>query len=247
MSATVFTLQECPQLAGEFDRLAEATWPEFLLHAGTRHWAALAETFPQFQLLLCDDSGAVIGVGHTIPIPWDGTLDDLPDGIDAIMVRGVEAQRAGRPATVLSALAAIVADAARGQGHSYAILKAMRCAARDAGLTSLIAPVRPTRKADFPHERMDDYLARRRSDGLLFDPWLRVHERLGARLLKVAPQAMVVTGTVAEWEEWTGMRFPKSGEYAVRGALRPVNIDVERDVGRYEEPNVWMEHPLART
>jgi hypothetical protein len=35
----------------------------------------------------------------------------------------------------------------------------------------------------------------------------------------------VISGTVAEWEEWTGMRFPDSGAYVVPGALVPVDID----------------------
>jgi hypothetical protein len=53
---------------------------------------------------------------------------------------------------------------------------------------------------------------------------------------------MDIPGTVAEWEEWTGMAFPESGEYVVPGALVPVTIDRERDQGRYVEPNVWMLH-----
>jgi hypothetical protein len=63
--------------------------------------------------------------------------------------------------------------------------------------------------------------------------------------LKVAPATVTVTGTVGEWEEWTGMSFPESGEYVVPGALQPVTIDQEGDVGRYEDPNVWMLHELT--
>ena len=65
------------------------------------------------------------------------------------------------------------------------------------------------------------------------------------RLLAVAPVSMLVTGTVAEWEGWTEMAFPESGDYVVPGALVPVRIDRERDLGRYEEPNVWMRHPVT--
>jgi hypothetical protein len=53
---------------------------------------------------------------------------------------------------------------------------------------------------------------------------------------------VVVTGTVAEWEEWTEMAFPESGAYVVSGALVPIEIDRERDEGVYVEPNVWMVH-----
>ena len=40
------------------------------------------------------------------------------------------------------------------------------------------------------------------------------------------------------------MRFPESGAYIVPGALQPVLMDLERDLGIYEEPNVWMRHPV---
>ena len=56
-----------------------------------------------------------------------------------------------------------------------------------------------------------------------------------------APPDLV--GTVARWEQWTGMRFPDSGPYVVPGALQPVRIDRDKDEGRYEDPHVWMQHP----
>ena len=41
------------------------------------------------------------------------------------------------------------------------------------------------------------------------------------------------------------MAFPESGDYVVPGALQPVAVDRERDVGRYEEPNVWVRHRIG--
>ena len=40
------------------------------------------------------------------------------------------------------------------------------------------------------------------------------------------------------------MAFPESGEYVVPGALEPIRIDRERDLGLYDEPNIWMRHPI---
>jgi hypothetical protein len=108
----------------------------------------------------------------------------------------------------------------------------------------MIAPVRPTLKESYPLTPMERYARWKRADGLPFDPWLRVHGRLGARFLRVAPRSMVIEGTISEWEEWTGMRFPESGAYVVQGALQPVVMDLEKDLGVYEEPNVWMHHPV---
>jgi hypothetical protein len=71
---------------------------------------------------------------------------------------------------------------------------------------------------------------------------LRTHERLGADIVKVAPESMTVSGTVAEWEEWTEIALPESGGYVVPGALVPIVINRERDEGVYVEPNVSMVH-----
>ena len=53
---------------------------------------------------------------------------------------------------------------------------------------------------------------------------------------------MVITGTIPEWETWTGMRFPGSGPYVVPEALQPVSIDLESDFEHYEDHNVWTRH-----
>jgi hypothetical protein len=112
------------------------------------------------------------------------------------------------------------------------------------GLARLIAPVRPSLKSRYPLTPMDHYIRWKNPNGLPFDPWLRVHARLGAELVKTCHQAMHIAGTVAEWEAWTGMVFPESGPYVVPGALVPVEFDLAANSGTYIEPNVWMVHTL---
>ena len=51
-----------------------------------------------------------------------------------------------------------------------------------------------------------------------------------------------MTGTVAEWEGWTGMAFPESGDYVIPDGLSLLRIDGQTDQGVYQEPNVWMRH-----
>jgi hypothetical protein len=121
----------------------------------------------------------------------------------------------------------------------------MRDIAARRGYASLIAPVRPNQKSLYPLTPMERYVTWRRPDGLPRDAWLRVHERLGASILKVAEHSMRISGTVEEWERWTGLAFPESGAYVVTGALCPVTIDRDADLGLYLEPNVWMRHPVS--
>ena len=112
------------------------------------------------------------------------------------------------------------------------------------GFDSLAAPVRPSRKHFEPEVPMTEYVARVRPDGLPEDPWLRVHARMGARIVKVCPTAMTIPGTLAEWRSWTNLPFDESGPVIVPGALSPVHVSVEHDHAVYVEPNVWMVHSL---
>jgi len=132
----------------------------------------------------------------------------------------------------------------QGQGLSAEALRAMRSLAAGHGMHLLVAPVRPTLKSLYPLTPFERYVRWKRDAGAPFDRWLRVHWRLGAEFMKVALEAITVTGTVAEWEQWTGLRFPESGEYLIPGALQPVQIDRENDTGRCDDPNLWMRHPV---
>lgn len=62
--------------------------------------------------------------------------------------------------------------------------------------------------------------------------------------MQVASESMFIKGNVAQWESWTGMRFPESGTYMIPDALTPVQIDVEKDEALYIEPYIWMQHFL---
>ena len=69
---------------------------------------------------------------------------------------------------------------------------------------------------------IEQYVTYRRDDGQLLDPWMRVHERLGARVGAPLPESLRITGTVGEWESWTGLSFPASGDYVFPEGLAPV-------------------------
>jgi GNAT superfamily N-acetyltransferase len=186
-------------------------------------------------------------VGRTIPLVWDGTADDLPEDYPAILERGVRDADAGRTPNAVSALLASVASEYQSKGISRLVVGAMRDVAARHGASALIAPVRPTWKERYPITPIERYVRWTlpgAGDGAPFDPWLRVHWRLGAEVMAVDPDHFVVRGSIADWEGWAGMAFPESGRYVVPGALVPVEIDRECDTGRYEEPGVWMRHRL---
>jgi hypothetical protein len=237
----VLTYTERPDLVARIAEIGEV-WPEFLHHADAAvlHWAKLRDRLPDLQFVLYDEErDAVVGRGQTMPA-WE--REGLPGGIDDMLERLFGDGGPREEPDVLSAAVAIVDPRRQGEGLSVLVIDGMRRIAREHGFPALIAPVRPTRKAEFPLIPLDGYAAWTRADGLPWDPWIRVHVRLGAECVEVCPRSMVVTGTRAEWEGWTGLEFPGDGEYVVPGALVPVHFD--GGTGTYVEPNLWMRHPV---
>jgi GNAT superfamily N-acetyltransferase len=234
---------ERPELWARIDDLSTTVWPEYNLHGDVlnRYWPDLYTEFPEWQFVLYEPAeDAVLAEGHTIPVAWDGTDGGLGTGIDATITAGFRLKSAGGRPTAASALAAEIPPEYRSRGLASVLLETMATLARDAGLTHLIAPVRPSHKERYPTIPIDRYVRWTRADGLPFDPWIRVHTRLGARIGPAIPRSMRITGTVADWESWTGMAFPETGNYVFPAGLATVHIDRERNVGDYWEPNVWI-------
>jgi GNAT superfamily N-acetyltransferase len=236
-----FTYAERPDLAARTGEI-EDTFAPFLGHGevALRYWHRLRPELSELQLVLWDEErDVVVGHGRTIPAR---AAEVLPGGVDDLLETWFGA--GGRPEPdVLSALVAVVDRRRQGQGLSAVLIRAMADLARQHGFPALIAPVRPTWKDRYPLIPMERYASWKRDDGLPFDPWLRVHARLGAELLEVCPESMRIEGSVDDWVEWTGLVFPDDGDYLVPGALVPIRVAGGRGV--YVEPNVWMRHRVA--
>ncbi len=97
----------------------------------------------------------------------------------------------------------------------------------------------------YPTIPIERYARWTRPDGSPFDPWVRVHTQLGARIGPAIPHSLHITGTVAQWESWTRLRFPETGDYVFPAGLATVHIDRDHDLGEYWEPNIWIIHRSA--
>lgn len=237
----IHTAAERPDLQDRVD--PEAIWPEYNRHGDVlnAHWGPALDGHPEFQFVLVDEQEEVLAEGHTAPVPWDGTVEGLPRGIDG----AVEAAAARAGADALCALAAEILPEHRGKRLAATLLEAMKELAARHGIADVIAPVRPSWKERYPLAPIERYMRWTRPDGRPFDPWLRVHVQVGGELLAAEPRSMLITGSVAEWESWTGLALPESGRYVFPHGLAPLEVDAERDRCEYWEPNVWFRHRVA--
>jgi hypothetical protein len=238
----VAIVTERPELVEPAYERTRDTLPEYNHHGNVlnEYWPRLNPERPDFQFHLVRENDEILARCCSIPIRWNGAIEDLPAGIDGAIARGFED---GAP-NVLCALVIMVPRDLQDCGISSMALRAMSELARRAGFRALIAPVRPSWKERYPLVAIDRYACWRRPDGLLLDPWMRVHERLGASILRPEPRSLRISGTVSEWESWTGITFPESGDYWFPKGLATVGIDRSADSGTYWEPNVWMQHQL---
>ena len=79
------------------------------------------------------------------------------------------------------------------------------------------------------------------SDITSITSWLQNH---GFQINQVTKGRVSIqfTGTVAQWENWTGMLLPDSGSYVVPDALSTLQVDRDADLATLVEPGIWILH-----
>jgi hypothetical protein len=234
----IYTLKDVPEL--KTGDIMKGAWAKFMTpdKATMKYWTAMRKMFPDYQLCILDDD-KLVGVGNSIPLFWSGREEDLPTSWTNTLIQGVE-NRAYDSVNTLSAVNIAIHSDYQKFGLSQRLLLEFKNLAQEKALEKMIVPVRPSFKVDYPLTPFENYIHWKRDDGEPFDPWIRTHWRLGANIVKPINKAFTVNGTIKEWEEWTNMKFPESGSYVIKGALQPIQIDIEQDVGVYDDPNVWM-------
>jgi GNAT superfamily N-acetyltransferase len=228
-----------------------SAWKPFMLEDPTAGlYYGFLEHYQDFVLVAFDDAQPDQPVARAFSVPFcfgpDFNRPELPDrGWDGV-VRWAHFDRLeGRTPNAVSALEITILSTAQAQGLSSRMLNAMRENPKRLGFQDLFAPVRPHQKHLEPHTPMQQYAFRTRlEDGLPNDAWLRVHVRAGGQIIKIAPHSMTITGTLEDWHLWTGLRFNQSGETIIPGAVKPVYINLEQNLGVYVEPNVWVHHKI---
>ena len=241
-------MAERPDLRPQAEALISEIWPTFLRQdqVGYEYWSRLYDQFPVHQIfLLTPDEKTLIAVGNSIPLAWDDANDVLPEGgWRWALTQGFKDSAEGHTLKTQCALSITLNSNFLGRGISSILVNIMKDIGRSHHFARIIAPVRPNLKSYYPLIPMEQYITWQNDEGFSFDAWVRVHQRLGARIIKVCAKSMRVVGTVADWETWTGLHIPQNGLYLAVGGLNPIKINVEKNLGVYFEPNVWMVAPL---
>lgn len=244
MTLTVELMGARPRSDEQISQLFGDGWPAFITADQTvkQYIGTVRRLFSDLEIVLLGADDVPVAAGWAVPLQWDGEPAHLPRGYTDSLVRAVEGHALGEVPDTLVVMAAQVHPGRRGQGLAAEFLTAMRGLAAQRGWRRVIAPVRPTLKSRYPLTPIGRFATWVRDDGLLLDPWLRIHQRLGAEVIGTASASQRMTGTVEQWETWAEMLFPDSGDYVIAKGLSTVRIDRETDEGVYVEPNVWMRH-----
>lgn len=248
MAVVTATLEERPDLIERFWAMPDQ-WDEFMDHdpIGESLFGSVVKSYRQLAVAATDAEDEIVAHGTAMAFRLDhDERRTLPDrGWDQALIWAHQDQVRGVEPDTACALEVSVHSDWLGRGLSQQVFGALRDAARAAGFSTLLAPVRPSAKHTEPDTPMEEYARRTRSDGLPTDPWLRVHARLGGVIEQIAPASQTVSGSLDEWREWSGLDFAQTGPVYVPGALAPVHCLFEQNVAVYVEPNVWVRHDLT--
>lgn len=207
-----------------------------------RYWSLLEDYYPDWQRFLLDENKELIGFINTIPFYFDRALTHLPDrGWDWMLAKGIADREKGLVPNYLGGLQVIVRSEYQKMGYSKVILTHCKQLVQTSDLNNLVIPIRPTKKSLHPEMTMSDYIDLREDDKI-YDPWIRTHINNGAEIIKICEESMLVEGDVAFWERLMDKPIVSSGNYILEGALRPINIDLEKNKGEYREPNIWIKY-----
>jgi GNAT superfamily N-acetyltransferase len=207
-----------------------------------RYIGRVRDAFPHLDIMLVSAAGEPVATGWGVPIRWNEDVDDLPSSFADVLGRAVALLDAEEAADTFVICGGVVHPSCKGTGLAAELVRSLIAHAATHGLGKVVAPLRPTRKHLYPLVGIDEYATWARRDGQPLDPWLRLHLRVGARVIALAPAAQTMTGSVRQWEEWTGLELPAAGDYVIPGGLSTLRVDRDADLGTYTEPNIWVRH-----
>ena len=227
-------------------------WPEMLAYdsVSRRYSTEIDKRFLDFQLLAISQTKphTVMGIAHSVPLHVGTDIDHLPaTGWDWALAKAVTDHISHVAPDCLCGLSVTVLPRFQRRGIGRRLIEEMLLLASRRQLRTVVMPVRPIMKENYPCLSMSDFLNWQRNDGYHQDPWIRAHQRAGGEVQGICKRSMTVRVPLAKWERWCGRKFSRTGYYVVRGGLVPAKIDAVNRIGLYREPNIWIVYSSSPT
>ena len=244
MNLKIVTLKENPGLLDRIGELEDEAFARWLNEDPTWQEAfpKILETFPEYQLFFLDsDTDTLLAASNQVPFYWDEKVENLPRYQQMLLDCVTDQEKGIKPNSVCGIMA-IVPEKYQGTGLGNEIFTAAMELVKEQGLKHAMCDLRPILKHLYPTVTLADYMTWKDSKGRPIDPWARTSGDLKAEYLGIAPNAIVTEASVAQWEEWTGLIFPQSGEYVIPEGHQLLKVDVENNVAIYAEDHLWFEY-----
>ena len=159
---------------------------------------------------------------------------------------------------------ATVSPKFRSQGFAKLLIVSAKQLACQIGFHSVIVPVRPTNKINYPTLSMKDYIALHLNQDILEadesnidgskvdeqkfdkqkDPWITLHQQQGASLLNICEYSMVIKASLSWWEKQTNIPLENLEKTDIPFGIAPLKIEQKQFLATYTEPNVWMKYSV---
>lgn len=239
-----YTLRQMPYLYRLMLEVHLSTWPRYFEGSSyvNKYWHRLYSEFSEYQFCLLDAASQVAAVANGIPLYWDGSLENVPGGWDAAIELAFTQHEQGINPNTLLGLAGAIPKTHQGKGLSSEIVRGFRKLAKIYGLAQFLGPVRPVGMFEQGIQDVTTWAKACDKAGLPLDYWLRVHTRMGAKIVGVALESQRVEGTLAQWQEWTQQQWQYSGEYLLPTTLQAIHVDIEKNSAYYYDPSIWVAH-----
>ncbi len=182
----------------------------------------------------------VIGYVSTVPIFIDDDITVLPDEGYTWAIKS-SIKNSFKKKNALCALAAVIDPEYKNLGLSKALISVLKAICLSNSFSRLIVPVRSVWKERYSNDTIDEFLERKREDGLPFDPWLRAHVLSEGIVRNICHRSITICSSKKRWEKWISHSIVP-GRNELPGGLAPLYFNVSTNIGTYTEPNIWVDY-----
>jgi len=244
----ICSLASNPQALKDLELLYDKIWCSKMPPSKSAYLIPrIISSFSEYVLLAYGSEIKDELMAYAVAIPFKGPEDinDLPDsGYDGVLHDAFVGLDKKIKPSMLCAISITVDPKFRGLNLSVIMAKSLTKLTKDNGFKNLVVPIRPPGKANEIEMDMMEYAKKLQLDGEPFDYWIRLHYKLGARIIKICYNSMVMSYDIGTWEKITGLKFTETKNYIIPDALAPLEVQYEKNIATMHEPNVWMRYEL---